>query len=165
MAITRKLSNRFVFELGKGNVGFDSKEFRIILMDRQSEYSFDRVNHSFYSDVVDKELVSVGYEQLIDGYFWASQAIIFWQNLIFEASSEDIGPTGSAIILQYNAEEVLNSLIVGCIDFGDDIIIKKGFSLRFRETGFDLEPGLIVSKESTYSFLIGGAKLGDVIIG
>ncbi len=148
MAVTRILSNKFKLEFGKGEVDFSTDVFRIILMKDQDTFTFDRTTHQFYSDISADELdTEYGYTQItkvldVDSV-WAQddvnhKATISWQNVIWSASAGNIGPTGTALVLQYDSDTPDNSLIVGAIDFGEDITAIDGVNLELKDLGFDL---------------------------
>ncbi len=155
MAVTRVLSNGFKLELGKGSIDFSDATagaFRVILMKAQAEFTFDRDTMGTYGDVSGDELATLyGYTQLDEALVidsaWAqnnadNKAEISWNNVTWTADGGSIGPTSAAIILQYDAGNGGDdSLVVGCIDFGEDITVTDGISFQLQNIGFDLSQG------------------------
>ena len=155
MAITRTLSNEFKFELGKGSIDLSDATagaFRVILMN--DTFAFNRDTHGTYEDIKADELATLnGYTKLdkalVADSAWAQdnvndKAAITWENPTWTASSGSIGPTGAAVVVQYDATGTVtgdNSLIVGCIDFGEDITVTDGVSFQLQNMGFDLTQG------------------------
>ena len=152
MAVTRTLSNEFKFELGKGSINFGDTgagAFRVVLMN--NTFTFDRDTHGTYEDIKADELdTGNGYTKLdkalVADSAWAQDDVnnkgaISWDNVTWTADAGSIGPTGAAVVLQYDAggtETGDNSLIVGCIDFGEDITVTDGVSFQLQNMGFDL---------------------------
>ncbi len=155
MSVTRTLSNKFKFELGKGSIDFSAAgagAFRVILMKAQADFTFNRDTMGTYDDVDDDELATAnGYTQLDEALVidsvWAqndtdNKAEISWNNVTWTADGDSIGPTSAAIILQYDAGNGGDdSLVVGCINFGEDITITDGVSFQLQNMGFDLTQG------------------------
>ena len=155
MAVTRTLSNEFKLELGKGSIDLSDATtgaFRVILMN--TTFAFNRDTHGTYEDIKADELATLnGYTKLdkalVADSAWAQddvndKAAISWENPTWTAASGSIGPTGAAIVLQYDATGTVtgdNSLIVGCIDFGEDITVTDGVSFQLQNMGFDLSQG------------------------
>ncbi len=154
MAVTRVLSNEFKLELGKGSIDFSDATagaFRVILMKAQGDFNFDRDTMGTYGDVSEDELdTEYGYTKLdkalvIDSA-WAqndtdNKAEISWNNVTWTASGGSIGPTSAAIILQHDEGTAANGIIVGCINFGEDITVTDGISFQLQDIGFDLSQG------------------------
>ena len=150
MAVTRTLSNEFKFELGKGSINFGDTgagAFRVVLMN--NTFTFDRDTHGTYADIKADELdTGNGYTKLdkalVADSAWAQDDVnnkgaISWDNVTWTASSGSIGPTGAAVVLQYDAgNDGDDSLVVGCIDFGEDITVTDGVSFQLQNMGFDL---------------------------
>ena len=155
MAVTRTLSNKFKLELGKGSIDLSNATagaFRVILMN--NTFTFDRNTHGAYEDIKADELAALnGYTKLdkalVASAAWAQdnvndKATISWENPTWTAASGSIGPTGAAVVVQYDAGGTAtgdNSLIVGCIDFGEDITVTDGVSFQLQNMGFDLTQG------------------------
>ena len=155
MAVTRTLSNEFKLELGKGNIDLSDATagaFRVILMN--DTFTFDRDTHGTYEDIKADELdTGNGYTKLdkalVADSAWAqdnadNKAAVTWENATWTASGGSIGPTGAAVVLQYDAggaETGDDSLIVGCIYFGEDITVTDGVSFQLQNLGFDLSQG------------------------
>ena len=152
MAVTRTLSNEFKFELGKGSINFGDTgagAFRVVLMN--NTFTFDRDTHGTYEDIKADELdTGNGYTKLdkalVADSAWAQDDVnnkgaISWENPTWTADAGSIGPTGAAVVVQYDAGGTAtgdNSLIVGCIDFGEDITVTDGVSFQLQNMGFDL---------------------------
>ena len=155
MAVTRTLSNEFKFELGKGNIDFSDATagaFRVVLMN--DTFTFDRTTHGTYLDIKADELdAGNGYTKLDKALTadsaWAQDDVnnkgaITWADVTWTAASGSIGPTGAAVVVQYDAGGTAtgdNSLVVGCIDFGEDITVTDGVSFQLQNLGFDLSQG------------------------
>lgn len=154
MAVTKTLSNKFKLELGKGTINFSSDAFRVILM--EADDTFDRTADLTYGDgtgttVASRELATGnGYTQLtkalVTDSAWAQddinhKASIAWEDVTWTASTGSIGPTAAAIVLQHDSVTPADSLVVGCIDFGENITITDGVSFQLQDLGFDLEQG------------------------
>ena len=149
MAVTRILANNFKLALGQGLINFASGDFRVILMN--SAFAFDRDTHATYGDISTDELAAGnGYAQITKALTateaWAQdnaadKAAITWANPTWEASTGSLGPTGAAVVLQYNSGTPAGSIIVGCIDFGEDITVTDGVSFQLQNMGFDLRQG------------------------
>lgn len=149
MSVTRSLSNKFYHELGKGSIKFDVDDFIIILMG--GTFVFDPDNHGIYDDIDTDEIATANgytqgaYELTVDTA-WAqdnagNKASIAWGNAAWTASGGDIGPVKAAVVLQKDAGTLLSSVIVGCIDFGEEITISDGVSFQLQNLGFDLAQG------------------------
>ena len=154
-------SNEFRYRLGKGELDFSDTgagAFRIILMQSKETFLFGKDAHGSYADVKSSELANGnGYTQLdknlVIGNAWAqnntdNKAAISWDNIIWTASSGNIGPISAAIILQYDATDPGGdgaigdlSLIVGCINLGQDVIVADGLMFQLQNLGFDLVQG------------------------
>ena len=145
MAVTKTLANKFFLELGKGTIDFSTDSFFVILMD--DTFTFDRDTHGLYSDISTDELTSgngytVADYTLTADAAWAQdntddEAARSWENATWTASTGSIGPTGAAVILQTTAT-LADSVIVGCIDFGEDVTVTDGVSFQLQNLGFDL---------------------------
>ena len=161
MGVTKELSNKFKYEFGLGNVNFSDTgtgAFKVILMQGMDTFTFDRNTHGTYADVKSSELANGnGYTQLDKNLVienaWAqndpeNKATISWDNVFWTASSGNIGPISAAIILQYDATDPGGdgaigdlSLIVGCINFGEDVIVADELTFQLQNLGFDLVQG------------------------
>ena len=156
MAVTRELSNKFKLELGKGSIDFSDATagaFRVILMKAMADFTFDRDTHGTYGDVKTGEISTAGgYEKLtkplvIDAA-WAqdnvnNKALIDWANVTWTASGAPLDTTSAAIVLQYDANNSGDdSLVVGCINFGEDIDVLDGVAFVLQNLGFDLKQGV-----------------------
>jgi len=153
MAVTRTLSNEFKYELGKGSINFGDTgagAFRVILMN--DTFTFDRTTHGTYLDIKADELdAGNGYAKLDKALtadsVWAQDDVnnkgaISWDDVTWTASGGSIGPSGAAVVLQYDAgNDGDDSLVVGCIDFGEDITVTDGVSFQLQNLGFDLSQG------------------------
>jgi hypothetical protein len=151
MAVTKALSNEFKFELGKGSIDFSDATagaFRVILMDEEANFTFDPDTMGTYGDVSTYELsTDNGYTQitkaLVADSAWAQDDVgdkgsIAWENVTWTADTGNIGPTSAAIILAYDSGTAANSIVIGCISFGEDITIEDGVSFQLQNLGFDL---------------------------
>ena len=152
MAVTRTLSNHFKTELGKGTIDFSDATagaFRVILM--TTAYAFDPDTHDTYLDIKASEITTAGgYEKLtkplVASAAWAQdnvndKAAIVWENVTWTASAANFDAIGAAVILQYDAGGTAtgdNSIVVGCIDFGEDITVADGISFQLQNMGFNL---------------------------
>lgn len=136
MAVVTTLSNHYKFELMSANIDYDSHTFKIILMN--NTFAFDKDTHAQYSDVSADELAA-GNGYTVGGITLANIVLTeddvndrgraVWDNVQWDASGGDIGPTGAAII--YNDTHA-NDVVVGCIDFGTDYTISDGSSLQIQ---------------------------------
>lgn len=145
MAVTKTLSNKFFLELGKGMIDFSTDSFFVILMD--DTYAFNRDTHALYSDISASELSTGNGYTVADYTLTASSAwaqdntgdkgAIVWEHATWTVSTGSIGPTGAAVILQTNST-LADSVIVGCIDFGENVTVTDGVSFQLQNLGFDL---------------------------
>ena len=150
MAITRILSNNFKFELGRGNIDFNTGDFRVILMQGAGVFTFSKASHGQYVNVKASELpAGNGYNLITKPVTPApteewqqdnglNKASVTWENPTWTAAGGDIGPTDGAIVLQYDSTTPDNSIVVGYIGFGEDIVIADTVSFQLQEMGFDL---------------------------
>lgn len=144
MAIVKKVSRRFLRELGIGAINLTSDEHRIILMD--DAFVFDPETHETLANVSASELpTGAGYtaqtKALVIDTAWAAdtgtdiRALMTWEDILWSASTGDIGPTSSAII--YNHTHV-SKIILGCIEFEVDVTIEDGLSFELRDLSYEL---------------------------
>jgi len=148
MSVTKTLSNNLKFQLGSGAIDFTGA-FRVILM--ADTFTFDRTTHDIYGDISASELAtSNGYTQgsaeLIVDSAWAqddvnNKASVSWADYTWTASGGSIGPTISAIVLQWDSGTTANSIVVGEIHFGTAKTITDGVSFQLQDLGFDLSQG------------------------
>ena len=157
MAVTRTLSNTFREKLGKGEVNLSDTTtgaFRVILMNNTFAFDPDTTGgHVTYGDIKADELATGnGYTKLdkalVASSAWAgndtdNNAQISWDMVSWIASSGSIGPTGAAVVLMYDIGDAGgtgdagdDSVVVGCIDFGEDYTMEDGVTFQLRETGF-----------------------------
>ena len=159
MSVTRTLSNHFKAQMGAGAVDFSNSAagaFRVILMD--DVFAFDRTTHDTYADVKASELATLnGYTRLdkalVIGSAWAkddvsNNAEVAWDNVMWTAAGGSFGPTGAAIVLQYDPGDAGgtgdvgdDSLVIGCIDFGQDYTLDEFVSFQLQDIGFVLAQG------------------------
>lgn len=147
MAVTREVSNKFKLEQGKGSVDFGTDEFRVILMQDLDTFTFDKDLHGTYGDLSASELAEgYGYAQLdkildVDEVWQQDnvndKAYLTWLNPTWTASGGSIGPTSAAVVVQYNSVTPADSLVVGCISFGEDITVTDGISFQVQLMGFE----------------------------
>lgn len=159
MAVTRTLSNTFKEKLGKGEVDFSlvtAGAFRVILMSNTFAFDPDTTGgHVTYGDVKASELATGnGYTKLdkalVASTAWAADDVadlvkIEWDSALWTATADSIGPTGAAIVLMYDAGDNGgtgdigdDSLVVGCVDFGEDYTMENGVSFQLKDLGFSL---------------------------
>ena len=148
MSVTKTLSNNLKFQLGNGAIDF-SGDFRVILMD--DTFTFDRNTHGTYGDISASELAAGnGYtvegELLVVDSAWAqdnanNQATVSWADVTWTADAGSIGPTISAVVLQWDGVDAANSIIVGEVHFGAGKTITDGVSFQLQDLGFDLKQG------------------------
>ena len=145
MAIVKKVSRRFLKELGLGTINFSTDTFLVILMD--DAFVFDPETHGTYSAVSDSELATGnGYtekdKELVEGDAWDEdsgsdiKAAMTWEDALWTASSGNIGPTSGAIVID---DTHANDVVVGHIAFETDVTVEDGLSFELRDLGFDLE--------------------------
>lgn len=144
---TKRLAHSLLFEMGRGNINFQTGAFRIILM--QAGYTFNRFTHAKYSNVSGSELATGnGYTAtgnvLTPSTGWVQQddqnrATVSWANSSWTADGGDIGPTKAAIILQWNNGSPADSLVVGAFEFDDAVTVSNGISFQLQDLGFDLK--------------------------
>ena len=149
MTVAKTLSNKFIFELGRGGIDFENDAFRLILMN--DTYAFDRASHDSYGDISSQELsTGNGYTQggveLVTKEAWGqdnneNKSFISWENVTITADGNSVGPTKSSVLMRYDSVTPANSLIVGCIDYGDPVTIPDDLSMQLQDLGFDLVQG------------------------
>lgn len=137
MSITSILSNHYKKQLMDGNIDFSSDTFRMILMN--NTFVFDRDSHATYSDVSADELAAGnGYalsgELLISGELTEDDANdrgkMTWSDASWTASSGDIGPTGSAVMIDFTSAD---DTVIGCVDYGSDYTIADASSFLIKD--------------------------------
>jgi hypothetical protein len=120
-----------------GNIDFGSDTFRMILMN--NTFVFDRDSHATYSDVSADELAAGnGYalsgELLISGELTEDDANdrgkMTWSDASWTASSGDIGPTGSAVMIDFTSAD---DTVIGCVDYGSDYTIADASSFLIKD--------------------------------
>jgi len=145
MAVVKKVSRRFLKELGLGTIDFTSDVFKVILMD--DTFTFDAENDGVYTDVSGDELATGnGYTQkdetLSVDTAWDEdtgsdiKALLTWDDVSWTAASGSIGPASGAIVID---ETHASDVIVGHIAFDSDVTVADGLSFELRDLGFDLE--------------------------
>ncbi|TWI68565.1 hypothetical protein LZ24_02538 [Desulfobotulus alkaliphilus] len=150
MAVSKTLANGLLFEMGRGNINFETGSFRVLLM--SAGYAFDRNTHKTYGQVLADEAsgengYDAGGKALIDDMPWSqddaqNKALIQWQNTTWTADGGSIGPVASAVVLQWDEADPEASLIVGHIAFGQNITVTNGVSFQLQELGFDMDGGV-----------------------
>lgn len=146
---TKQLSNKFLYEQGRGNVDWTSDEFRVILMD--DAFVFDPDNHGTYGDISANEIAGTnGYTQLSKvlsaSQAWTrddanNRAYIAWSNPVWTASGGDLGGSGTsigaAVFLRYDSSTPDNSWVVGCATFDSAVSVPDGVDFQLLDTGFE----------------------------
>lgn len=137
MAIVCTLSNHFKYLKNTGAIDFSSDTFKIILMN--TTFTFDPDTHALLADVT-ADQIATGYGYTQDDKALANISIdeddandrfsAEWDNVVWAASGDTIGPSGAACIYDDTAAD---NPIVGCIDFGADISATDG--TNFEITG------------------------------
>jgi len=143
MAVVNTPSNHFKYQLAIGNVDFASDIFKMILMN--TTFAFDEDVHATLADVTSDQLATgYGYTQDTKELAGVSvseddgndRAAITWNNVVWTASGGSIGSSGAAIIYD---DTTADDTIVGCIDFGEDLVASDG-------NDFEVEsPGVTIS--------------------
>lgn len=139
---TRLVSNQFKYEKGAGAVDLSSDTFKIALMG--TGFSFNQDTHGEWSDVSGYEILSSGGytpggEVLIIDSAWVQdnandRGTIFWVDHTFVPSGGSFASVSAAVI--YDSTHSSN-LIVGAIEFDEDVSVPEGVDLMFQNLGFD----------------------------
>lgn len=141
MAVTLTIPNEFKFEKGKGAVDFSSDSFKIILM--ATGFVFAKDTHGTYADVSASEITNAG------GYTVGGQALaittawnqdntgdrgyIAFTDEVFTASGAAFDTFCAAIIYD---DTHASDVIVGCIEFGQDIDVADGNSFTVEDMSY-----------------------------
>ena len=135
MAVVSTLSNHFKYKCMKGEIDFDSDEFKMILM--QDSFAFDKDAHAIYTDVSGEEIGNgFGYTSkgiiLLSGEFTEDDTndrgrMLWDHDPTWVASGGSIGPAGASVIIDETSSD---DTVVGCIDFGEDLTASDGTSLQ-----------------------------------
>lgn len=118
------VSNHCKFQLGSGNIDFDTNSYKIILM--ATGFTFNIDTHATYANVSASELATGnGYTQ--NTKTLATVALseddtndrlsVTWDDVVWTASGGSIGPSPGAIIFD---DTTSDDTVVGFIDFGSD---------------------------------------------
>ena len=143
MAVTKTVSNRMKYELGKGAVDFSSDSFKAILTN--TSFVFDKDNDETYSDVTSDEISNGnGYTTcgaaLVVGTAWNQDdsndmGEIEFNDVTWTASGDDIEEFNGLLVYD---DTHASKIVVGHIDFGEDIEITDGNHFTCKEIGFNL---------------------------
>ena len=130
MAVTKTLSNHFLYQLAVGNIDFSSDSIKIILMN--TTFAFDKDADATLADVTSDQLATGnGYTQdskTLSGVSVSEddtndRGRISWSDPVWTASGGAIGPSGAAIIYD---DDTADDTVIGCIDFGEDLTASAG---------------------------------------
>lgn len=142
MAVTRTVSNKWKYEMGLGSVDISSDTFKVILM--ESAFVYDQDTHGLYSDVSGSEITdtggyTVGGETLTAATAWAQdntndRARVSWQDKTFTAGTAAFDTFCAACILDTTHA---SSVVVGCIEFGEDIDVSAGNSFQLQDLAYN----------------------------
>ena len=126
--MTTQASNKVKYELATGNIDFSSDTFKIILMD--TGFTFDIDTDHGYANVSADEL-SAGNGYTAGGNTLAGVSVteddtnnyasVTWSNTSWTASGGNIGPTPGAIIYDDTVAAPTADVVIGYIDFGEEI--------------------------------------------
>lgn len=141
MAVTLTIPNEFKFEKGKGAIDFSSDSFKIILM--ASGFTFAKDTHGTYSDVSASEIDNSG-GYTVGGYTLSTttawnqddtgdRGLIEWTDKVFTASGAAFDTFCAAIIYD---DSHASKVIVGCIEFGQDIDVADGTSFTVQDMSY-----------------------------
>ncbi|RLB92210.1 MAG: hypothetical protein DRH26_06795 [Deltaproteobacteria bacterium] len=142
MAVTSTLSNHFKYQLYKGNIDFDTDDFKIILMN--TTFAFDKDADATLADVTSDQLATnYGYTQDSKSLAGVSiteddvndKAYVTWNDVTWTASGGTIGASGAAIIYD---DTTSDDTVVGCIDFGEDLSAPAGIDFQVKDLQIDL---------------------------
>lgn len=135
MAVVTKHSLQFLKELVQKKHDIENDSLVIVLMN--SSFTFDPINHSTYADLSGELPTQYGYTQKTKALTNVTASIvganlevkIDADNVQWNAVSGEIGPTGSAVIIN----TTYNDTVVQCIDYGTDYTTQAGdpFGINF----------------------------------
>jgi len=146
MAVTLTVSNKFKYEMGIESVDLSSDTCKVILM--ESGFVYDKDVDGTYAQVSTEEITTAGaytaggYALTVDSA-WAQdnandKAAITWVDKTFTASGAAFDTFCAAIIiLSVDATTDSTDVIIGCIEFGQDIDVADGNSFQLQDLGYD----------------------------
>jgi hypothetical protein len=145
MAITKTVSNRFKLELGIGAVSFVDDSFKVILM--APGFVFNKDSHGTLAAVLASEITGAGgYSEktLVADVAWNQDnvndlAYLDWSDVNWAASGGDCDNFSAAIVYD---DTHADDIVVGCIDFGETIVLVDGSTFRLQDTGFEIAGGI-----------------------
>ena len=146
MAITLTVSNKFKYEMGIESVDLSSDTVKVILM--ESGFVYDKDADGTYANVSADEITSaggytVGGEALTVDSAWAQdntndRAAITWVDKTFTASGAAFDTFCAAIlVLTVDATTDTTDVVIGCIEFGQDISVADGASFQLQDMGYN----------------------------
>ena len=150
-AVTLTVSNEFKYQMGLGAVNCSSDTFKVILM--ADGFTFNKDTHGTYSDVSASEITNAGgytvggYTLTVDSA-WAQdntgdESGLTFVDKTFTASGAAFDTFCAAIIYDdthanYDFGTSVD-VILGCIDFGQNIDVADGNSFQLQDMGYDKE--------------------------
>jgi len=142
MAVTLTVANEWKYEMGLGAVDVSGDTFKVILM--ADGFVFNKDSHGTYSDVSGSEIdnsggYTVGGYSLTAATAWAQdntgdRGRITWQDKTFTASGAAFDTFCAAIIYD---DTHASDVILGCIDFGQDIDVADGNSFQLQDMAYN----------------------------
>lgn len=145
MAVTLTVSNEFKYEMGIESIDLSSDTCKVILM--ASGFTYDPDSHGTYGDVSASEITSAGgytvggYNLTVDSA-WAQNntddtAEITWDDKTFTASGAAFDTFCAAVIVvTVDGTTDSTDIILGCIEFGQDIDVADGNSFQLQDIGY-----------------------------
>lgn len=145
MALTKTVTERALYELGKGAINFSTHTFKMILVG--FAFVFNHVDHQVYADVDTEEQIANGNGyttggytlSVLPGFEWAQSgggglAYLNWAEVEVTASGGDLEFSGAIIYDYTHASKVL----VSCIELGETVTVASGDTFVFSDLGFEL---------------------------
>lgn len=141
MAVVLTLSNHYKYQLMDKQIDLSADSLIILLMN--NTFAFNKDTHATYALVSGSELATA------NGYTQKTKALanlvlaeddandkgkMTCDDLFWTAGGGDIGPTGSAVIID---DTTADDTVIGCIDYGTDFTIPNGSEFHIKDIQID----------------------------
>lgn len=145
MALTKTVTARALYELGKGTINFSTHTFKMILVG--STFVFSHTDHQTYANVDTEEQIAGEHGYTTGGYTlsvpsgseWAQDndngmAVLDWEAVSVTANGGDLEFSGALTYDDTHASDVL----ISCIELGETVTVVDGDTFEFTDLGFEL---------------------------
>lgn len=135
MALTKIITARCFFEMGKATINYSTDTFKLALLSPSFTGTFNHTTHQLYSDIDTESQIANGNGYTTGGYVLTPEigfawilntangsADIAWETVIVTASGGDLSFSAATVYDDSHASKVL----IGCIDFGEIITVPNG---------------------------------------